>query len=155
MAVYYAGFIPTDGGFAVLFPDFPGCNSQGDSLELAVFMAAEALEGHIGSMLDDGDPIPQPRSRQEAQKALHTQFAALQMGKLPDVTVLLPIPVPEFDTRVKKVAVSFSGYRLDMIDRKAKAMGMTRSGFLGAAAEAYAVREEKSKKALLSALGDP
>ena len=141
MAVYYAGFIPTGEGFAVLFPDFPGCNSQGDSLERAVFMAVEALEGHIGAMLDDGDPIPQPRSRQEAQKALHKQFAALKMGKLPEATELLPVPVPEFDTRVKKVAVSFSGYRLDMIDRKARALGLTRSGFLGTAAEAYAIRE--------------
>jgi predicted RNase H-like HicB family nuclease len=141
MAVYYAGFVPTDEGFAVLFPDFPGCNAQGDSLELAVLMAAEALEGHIGAMLDDGDPIPQPRSRQEAHKALHKQFAVLQMGKLPDATELLPIPVPKFDTRVKKVAVSFSGYRLDMIDRKARVLGLTRSGFLGAAAAAYAVRE--------------
>ena len=141
MAVYYAGFIPTGGGFAVLFPDFPGCNAQGDSLEHAVFMAAEALEGHIGAMLDDGDPIPQPRNRQGAKDALRARFAALKMGQLPDATELLPVPVPEFDIRVKKVAVSFSGYRLDMIDRKAKALGMTRSGFLGAAAEAYAVRE--------------
>ena len=143
MAVYYAGFIPTDGGFAVLYPDFPGCNSQGDTLEIAVCMAAEALEGHIRAMLDDGDPLPQPRSRQEAQDTLRMQFAALRMGKLPDMTEVLPVPVPEFDTRVKKVAVSFSDYRLDMIDRKAKALGMTRSGFLGAAAEAYAVRKER------------
>jgi len=143
MAVYYAGFIPTKEGFAVLFPDFPGCNSQGDSLENAVSMAAEALEGHIGAMLDDGDPIPQPRNRQEAQVALRKQFAALSMGKLPDMAEVLPVPVPEFATRVKKVAVSFSGYRLDMIDRKAKALGMTRSGFLGTAAEAYAVRKER------------
>ena len=143
MAVYYAGFIPTKEGFAVLFPDFPGCNSQGDNLEDAVAMAAEALEGHIGAMLDDGDPMPHPRSRKEAQDALHKQFAALSMGKLPDTTEVIPVPVPEFDTRVKKVAVSFSGYRLDMIDRKAKALGMTRSGFLGAAAEAYAMRKER------------
>jgi len=143
MAVYYAGFIPTNEGFAVLFPDFPGCNSQGDSLEDAVSMAAEALEGHIGAMLSDGDSIPQPRGRQEAQDALRKQFGALRMGKLPDTTEVLPVPVPEFDTQVKKVAVSFSGYRLDMIDRKAKALGMTRSGFLGVAAEAYAARKER------------
>ncbi|MBR4741495.1 MAG: hypothetical protein IK079_01160 [Desulfovibrio sp.] len=35
--------------------------------------------------------------------------------------------------------VSFARYKLDMIDRKAKAAGMTRSGFLAAAAGAYAV----------------
>jgi len=143
MTVYYAGFVPTTEGFAVLFPDFPGCNSQGDSLEDAVAMAAEALEGHIGAMLDDGDFIPKPRGRQAAQEAFREQFAALNMGELPDAAELLPVPVSGFDTRVKKVAVSFSGYRLDMIDRKANALGMTRSGFLGAAAEAYAVRKSQ------------
>jgi len=141
MTVYYAGFIPTKEGFAVLFPDFPGCNSQGDSLEEAVAMAAEALEGHIGVMLNDGDVIPKPSGRQEAEEAFLEQFTALDMGDLPDAAELLPVPVPRFDTQVKKVAVSFNGYRLDMIDRKAAALGMTRSGFLGAAAEAYAVRK--------------
>lgn len=39
--------------------------------------------------------------------------------------------------RTKQVAVSFKKYALDMIDRKAAAAGMTRSGFLVKAAEAY------------------
>ncbi|MDR2056484.1 MAG: type II toxin-antitoxin system HicB family antitoxin [Desulfovibrio sp.] len=141
MATYYAGFIPDEGGYSVLFPDFPGCNSDGDTLEEAVFRASEALEGHIGAMLGDGDAIPQAMDRENALEAFRGQYAGLGIGPLPDGVEFLPIPVPEFDVRVKKVAVSFSGYRLDMIDRKARALGMTRSGFLGTAAEAYPVRE--------------
>jgi predicted RNase H-like HicB family nuclease len=137
MAVYYAAFVPEEEGYSVLFPDFPGCTSQGNTLEDAAAMSVEALESHIGAMLDDGDVIPQPGNRQEAWAALRMQFAGLDMGPLPDGVELHPIPVPEFEARVKKVAVSFSQYKLDMIDRKARDAGMTRSGFLARAAEAY------------------
>ena len=137
MAVYYAGFIPTNGVYAVLFPDLPGCNSQGGSLEEAFSMAMEALAGHLECMADDGDAIPEPSSQSAALAKLREQAGMLDMGDLPEGTELYPVPAPELDTHVKKIAVSFSQYKLDMIDRKAKAAGMTRSGFLSRAAEAY------------------
>lgn len=141
MAVYYAGFIPTNGVYAVLFPDFPGCNSQGDTLEEAFSMAVEALAGHLECMADDGDAIPESSSRAEALAKLCEQAARLDMGDLPEGTELYPVPSPELDTQVKKIAVSFSQHKLDMIDRKAKAAGMTRSGFLAAAASAFESRQ--------------
>ena len=140
MAVYYAGFIPADGVYAVLFPDLPGCNSQGETLEEAVSMAAEALAGYLECLTDEGDDIPVPSARSVAQVKLREQFAGLDLGALPEGTELHPIPAPVLETQVKKIAVSFSRYKLDMIDRKAKAAGMTRSGFLSAAASAYEAR---------------
>ncbi|MBS6829194.1 MAG: type II toxin-antitoxin system HicB family antitoxin [Desulfovibrio sp.] len=137
MAVYYAGFIPVDGVYAVLFPDLPGCNSQGDSLEEAFSMAAEALAGYLECLADDGDPIPIPSSRAEAMVKLHEQAARLDMGDLPKGTELHPVLAPQLDAQIKKIAVSFSQYKLEMIDRKARAAGMTRSGFLAAAASVY------------------
>jgi predicted RNase H-like HicB family nuclease len=144
MATYYAGFVSYEEGYSVLFPDFPGCNSDGDTLEDAVYRAAEALEGHIEALLDDGDTIPQAMGRERAMEAFRGQYAGLGIGPLPDGVEFLPIPVPELDVRVKKVAVSFSGHRLDMIDRKAKELGMTRSGFLGEAAAAYDIKEHRA-----------
>ncbi|MDR2727277.1 MAG: type II toxin-antitoxin system HicB family antitoxin [Deltaproteobacteria bacterium] len=41
--------------------------------------------------------------------------------------------------RTKLVSVSFKKYALDMIDRKAAAAGMSRSGFLVRAAESFQV----------------
>lgn len=137
MAVYYAGFIPTDGLYAVLFPDLPGCNSQGSNLEEAFSMAVEALAGHLECMADEGDAIPEPSSRAEAMVKFREQVAALDMGALPEGTELYPVPSPELDAQVKKISVSFSKYKLDMIDRKAESLGMTRSGFLAAAASAF------------------
>jgi predicted RNase H-like HicB family nuclease len=140
MAVYYAGFIPTNGVYAVLFPDLPGCNSQGDSLEEAFSMAVEALAGHLECMVDDADAIPEPSAKTEALTKLRERAATLDMGDLPEGTELYPVQSPNLDSQIRKIAVSFSQYKLDMIDRKAKAAGMTRSGFLSAAASACEAR---------------
>ncbi len=137
MAVYYAGFIPTDGAVAVLFPDLPGCNTEGATMEGAFAMAIEAVSDHVVAMADDGDVIPESSPKGRALEKLREQYAGLGLGDLPEGTELYPVPAPELDTHVKKIAVSFSQYKLDMIDRKAKAAGMTRSGFLSRAAEAY------------------
>ena len=137
MAIYYAGFIPTDGGYAVLFPDLPGCNSDGATLEGAFAMAIQAVAGHIEALADDGDAVPEPSDQGTALEKLREQYAGLDLGELPEGTQLHPVPAPNLDTRTRQVAVSFSKYKLDMIDRKAQATGMTRSGFLAAAASAY------------------
>lgn len=139
MALYYAAFVPSDGVYAVLFPDVPGCNSQGDTLEEAFSMALEALSGHLVLLADDGDPIPTPSSKPLAWEKLQAMYKEFELGDLPDGTELHPVLTPNLDARNKRVAVSFSQYKLDMIDRKALAVGMTRSGFLAAAATAYEI----------------
>ena len=137
MTVYYAWFVPSKGVYAVLFPDLPGCNSQGKTLEEAFGMALEALASHLESMADDGDPIPPSSPRDAAFAKLKEQLAGLDIGELPTGTELHPVPAPQLETRPRQVAVSFSQYKLEMIDRKARAAGMTRSGFLAAAASAF------------------
>ena len=140
MAVYYAGFIPIEDRYAVLFPDLPGCNTEGATLEGAFAMAIEAASGHIEAMADDGDTIPPASGKAEAMQKLRELFASLDMGEFPEDSELHPIPTPNLDMQAKQVAVSFSKYKLDMIDRKAKNAGMTRSGFLAAAASVYDAR---------------
>jgi predicted RNase H-like HicB family nuclease len=48
------------GGYAVDFPDLPGCVSAGDDLEEALVLAREALSLHLFGMTEDGDSIPTP-----------------------------------------------------------------------------------------------
>jgi len=141
MTIYYAGFIPANGVYAVLFPDLPGCNTEGQSLEGAFAMSMQAVSEHVVAMADDGDDIPAPSPKEAALEKLREQYAGLGFGDLPEGTELHPVPAPNLDTQVRKIAVSFSQYKLDMIDRKAKAAGMTRSGFLAAAAGAYEARQ--------------
>ena len=52
-----------NGGYSVVFPDFPGCISAGDSYEDAYIMAHEALSCHT-----DGEKLPKPRTLEQIKK---------------------------------------------------------------------------------------
>jgi predicted RNase H-like HicB family nuclease len=49
-------------GYTVSFPDFPGCITEGDSIEEALHMAKEALELFLYNMEEDEEVIPSPSS---------------------------------------------------------------------------------------------
>ena len=57
--VYEEG--PTSWGAYV--PDLPGCVAVGSTLEEVEELIRGAIEMHLETMREDGDPIPQPRSR--------------------------------------------------------------------------------------------
>ena len=67
MTVRYVAFIhkDEDTGFGISFPDFPGCISVGDTRAEAVCQGAEALALHVEGMIEDGQPIPPPRSLED------------------------------------------------------------------------------------------
>ena len=50
-------------GFDVIFPDFPGCVSSGDSPAEAARSAAEALSLHIRAMVEAGEALPYASAR--------------------------------------------------------------------------------------------
>lgn len=64
----YLAFIHTETSadheapFGISFPDFPGCISDGDSLDNALTRGRAALALHIKGMKDDGIAIPEPRT---------------------------------------------------------------------------------------------
>ena len=59
----YVAFIHRDdAGYGISFPDFPGCISVGATKEDAMRRGAEALAFHVEGMVEDGLPIPHPRS---------------------------------------------------------------------------------------------
>ncbi|MEL6453991.1 MAG: type II toxin-antitoxin system HicB family antitoxin [Cyanobacteria bacterium J06623_5] len=58
---YPITFYPEEvGGFTVEIPDLPGCLSQGETLEEAFEMIAEAKELWLEVAHEHGDPIPLP-----------------------------------------------------------------------------------------------
>jgi predicted RNase H-like HicB family nuclease len=66
--------------FGIVFPDFWGCVSSGDSLEEVIVMGREALQSHIDTCIDYGDDIPKPSSftLDQVRKQLSTgHFVAL------------------------------------------------------------------------------
>ena len=59
--VYPAVFTPYEdgsGGYAVEFPDLPGCVTGGDNMAEAVFMAEDAASGWVLTELEDGKAAP-------------------------------------------------------------------------------------------------
>ena len=58
--VYPAIFYDDPDGIAIEFPDLPGCLPCAHTMEDAFKNAKEALQLHLYSMEEDGEPIPEP-----------------------------------------------------------------------------------------------
>jgi predicted RNase H-like HicB family nuclease len=52
---------PDEDGFHAYVPALPGCHTFGDTLDEARANVVEAMELHIESMQQDGEPIPVER----------------------------------------------------------------------------------------------
>ena len=50
----------TPTGYSAYIPDLPGCVAAGASQEEAFDLIRGAVELHLESMREDGDPIPEP-----------------------------------------------------------------------------------------------
>ena len=51
-----------EGGYVVTCPALPGLVTEGDSLEEARAMAADAIRGYLESLVKDGEAIPADRA---------------------------------------------------------------------------------------------
>ena len=56
----------SEGGFGVSIPDLPGCISQGETVEEAMAMIADAKAAWIEIALEDGVDIPEPTPAEDA-----------------------------------------------------------------------------------------
>lgn len=88
---YPAVFHFESNGYWVEFPDLPGCSSEGDSVAEAVAEASAALGAHLCSLMDRGQPVPEP-SEVYAHQAAAPDF----------VSVVAADPVA-FQTRTRAV----------------------------------------------------
>jgi predicted RNase H-like HicB family nuclease len=57
---YPVCFYPADDGITVDVPDLLGCVTCGQTMNEALFMAQEAIEGWLYTSIRDGEEIPQP-----------------------------------------------------------------------------------------------
>ena len=58
-----------DGTFSVYVPDLPGCVSTGRTREEAIKSIREAIQGHVQTLRDLGEPVPPPRSQSQVVAA--------------------------------------------------------------------------------------
>jgi predicted RNase H-like HicB family nuclease len=50
---------PEDPGYLAYSPTLPGCFSNGATIEEAAHNMHEAIQQHIASLLDHGEPVPE------------------------------------------------------------------------------------------------
>lgn len=48
-----------DGGYTVLVPLLPGCITEGDTLDEAMANAREAIAGHVATLEELGEDVPE------------------------------------------------------------------------------------------------
>lgn len=111
-------------GFGVVFPDLPGCTSYGNTLQHAVLQAEEALEGHIGLMVKDGDQLPEPTTLDRIGDVMDN--SEQDSGRY-----LIRVEIPAKWIRLN---MSMAETLVAKVDRAAQQLGMSRSGFFAEAA---------------------
>jgi len=51
--------VAEEGGYIASCPQLPGCVTQGETVEEAMAMVKDAIQGYIASLQKHGEPIPQ------------------------------------------------------------------------------------------------
>jgi predicted RNase H-like HicB family nuclease len=110
-------------GFAASFPEFPGLQAEGATLEEVRIRAQGALEEHLATTFEEGKPaVPRPLDEVVPEAPAGAVLLALSVKAPKSKTVHINITIPE-DLLVA-------------VDRSAEAHDMSRSRFLAKAVEA-------------------
>ena len=140
MKKYYIGaFVPEEsGGFSVYFPDIPNCVTAGETVDECLEYGEDALRIILQDMAERKLSLPVPSSLEEAKEKV-CAYRALDGLNTPENTVYQFFPAPSLDYTPIKITVSLAKSVLEEVDKKAGLAGMTRSGFIAKAAQAYEV----------------
>lgn len=60
--------VAEEGGYIVSCPQLPGCVTQGETIEEALAMIKDAIQGYITSLQKHGEPVP-PSLEERIEKA--------------------------------------------------------------------------------------
>jgi predicted RNase H-like HicB family nuclease len=110
-----------EGGYRASFPDLPDCTALGADMGDLLAHAREAVDAHLKALADKGEDWPEP-----------TPIEAL--AARPGALLMVDVQVEDAPLRVN---LSIGERLLKRIDAAAQARGMTRSGFVAAAARAF------------------
>lgn len=113
--------------YSVVVPDLPGCFSAGDTFDDAIANAREAIEGHLESLSEHGDPIPTATAIQQHLK--NPDFAGW-------VWAAVEIDMSPYLGKSHKINVTLPDLLIKRIDSTVAKHGdyKSRSGFLARAA---------------------
>lgn len=118
--IYPAVFHPNDdGSFTILYPDLPGCISEGKDLGNALYMAQDALRQWVEFTLSSGLSLPSPSPLQQTEiKA--GEFVNLVRAELRDNrAVKRTVSIPKWmDDEVSQRGLSLSRVLQDALKER-------------------------------------
>lgn len=123
-AAVYPAFVTgdRDAGYLAKFPDLPGCTANAAQQASLLVVAREALRQRLNQLAAEGEEWPE--ASEISTLSTHPQAAGASV-------VLVDVEMEDAPVRVN---ISIGERLLKRIDQAAEARGMTRSGFMAAAA---------------------
>jgi predicted RNase H-like HicB family nuclease len=108
-----------DDSYTIVFPDLPGCISEGKSLGNAMKMAKKALKQWIEYLLDENETVPEP-SNIKTIKPLENQFANLIQAEIRDNrAVRRTVSIPRWlDVKATDAGISLSKILQDALKER-------------------------------------
>jgi len=106
-------------GYGGLLPDFPGCYPMGETLDA---IAAD-VQGAVETWMEGEDPaiFPVPSSLEAVQASPEAKGRAL---------ILVEVDTAFLESVSERVNITVPRYALAVIDRVAKAQGLSRSAYM-------------------------
>lgn len=115
-----------DSAYGVSIPDVPGCFSYGDTIEMALSNARQAVMAHLETLLDLGQSLDlQVTPVEKLQRRTEHRHA---------IWGVIDIDLSLLDSKPERVNISLPKFVLNKIDRHVYANHDSRSGFLARAA---------------------
>ena len=116
------------GGYAVEFPDLPGCVTGGDNMADAMFMAEDAASGWVLTELEDGKKAPEATAinKVKTEPGQFVSLVALDMdayaAKYGNNAVKKTLTIPAWlNTFVEQNGISCSRVLQDALSKMAQA----------------------------------
>ncbi|MDR2488216.1 MAG: type II toxin-antitoxin system HicB family antitoxin, partial [Desulfovibrio sp.] len=107
-----------------------------DTLDEAYMMASEVLAVMLRDLAGDNKALPAPSSLERVREKTAEHLRTIDHQPTGEIMYQI-VPAPNLDLTPVKVTISLPKALLAAIDTNAGKYGMTRSGFLARAAEAY------------------
>ena len=108
-----------DGSFTIVYPDLPGCISEGKTLENAMYMAQLALTQWIEYLTDKKQDIPEASNLKNVNPAAD-EFVSLIRADIKDGrAVKRTVSIPKWmDDQVSETGLSLSRVLQDALKEK-------------------------------------
>jgi predicted RNase H-like HicB family nuclease len=112
------------GAYGVIFPDLPGCNAMGETLDEALVHAAQSLRDYVADALEQGETVAAPRALEELRQDKEVAQALASGSSLANIALVMETG------RAVKANLSLDEGVLSAIDQEAKRRKLTRSAFV-------------------------